>query len=179
MLRLEVRGVRETRERLEALVSELGDMSDLWDRFAGVMVATEEEWFATGGEGTWPRLAASTERDRFRQGYLLLGPLIRTGALLESLTNPEQAMQIGQGRSTLGTFTRNAMTWGTDVQDERGREYAHYHQGTDPVTGEPAGYAPHPPERQVIPWPLPVHTQAALLSEEEAWLAEIVRKAGL
>lgn len=175
-LRLELAGVVETRERLRALIDELDDMSPLWGMYAEIMAATEAAWFSSEGEGSWPPLAASTIREKARLGYTA-DPLIRTGDLLASLTNPAVAMEIGQGRSTLGTFTRNAMTWGTSVEDERGREYAHYHQHTDPNTGEPRpDYGVHPPERQVIPWPLPPQTRAQFESANETFIAEAIKR---
>lgn len=171
-LRLEVAGITETRARLRDLIADLDDFEQLWEDYALVMVQTEEEWFASEGGGTWPPLAPSTVRDKIRDGYPA-DTLIRTGDLLESLTDPAVAMEIGQGRSTLGTFTRNSMTWGT------GREYAHFHQHSDPVTGEPRDYGSQPPERQVIPWPLPAHTQATLEAANEAFVREAIERSGL
>lgn len=176
-LRLEIAGVAETRAKLAELVDRLDDLSGLWDAYAGVMIQTEEEWFASNGGGTWPPLADVTVREKIRMG-VPLDTLIRTGDLLESLTTP-LAMSVDQGRSTLGTFTRKAMTWGTDVRDDRGRAYAPYHQHQDPVTGEPFDFGRHPPERQVIPWPLPAHTQAQLASENERFVEEAIRESGL
>lgn len=178
MLRLEIKGVSETRDRLAALGAQLEDMQGLWDRYASIMSETEAEWFASEGEGSWPPLAASTARYKLRHGWPP-ETLIRRGVLVESLVDPLQAMEVSQGRSTLGTFTRKAMTWGTDARDDRGREYAHYHQNVDPVTGEPAGYPPRPPERQVIPWPLPLQTRAKMQAADEDWVAEAIRRSGL
>lgn len=177
-LRLEIRGVAELRGRLQQLVENLEDMEDLWRRYGEIMASTEAEWFATNGDGAWPPLAADTIRDKLRHGWPV-ETLVRRGDLRESLTDPLQAMDVSQGRSTLGTFTRKSMTWGTDVRDDRGREFAHYHQHTDPVTGEPMDYGTHPPERQVIPWPLPIQTQAALQAEAEDWVTDAIRRSGL
>lgn len=177
-LRLEIAGVAQTRAQLEALAVELEDMEGLWDKYAQIMSANEAEWFASEGDGLWPPLADSTLRYKESHGYPP-DTLIRTEALVESLIDPVQAMDVSQGRSTLGTFTSKQMTWGTDVTDRRGREYAHYHQNTDPVTGEPAGYPPRPPERQVIPWPLPAAWRAQMEAANEEWLAEAIERSGL
>lgn len=178
MLRLELVHVAETRAALHELVDQLDDLTDLWASYAAIMVRTEEDQFSSQGGGMWPPLAPSTIREKAAHGFAL-DPLIRTGALLESLTDAGQAMELGQGRSTLGTFTRNAMTWGTNVTDDRGREYAHYHQHTDPVTGEPADYGTDPPLRQVIPWPLPASTKAQMESANEDFIREAIRRSGL
>jgi hypothetical protein len=175
---LEIAGIVETRDRLAVLVDELGDMEGLWARYAEIMSATEAEWFASNGDGLWPPLASDTVRDKLANGYPP-ETLVRTGALLESLTDPAQAMDVSQGRSTLGTFTENAMTWGTSVTDERGREYAHYHQHTVEGTMLPYDYGDRPPERQVIPFPLPAEVEAEMLAADEDWLAECIRKADL
>lgn len=178
-LRLEVRNVTEVRAKLAALVDNLADMEGLWERYGKIMAVTEGEWFASAGDGAWPPLADSTVREKVAGGWPI-EPMIRRGDLLESLMDPARAMEIGQGRSTLGTFTRNAMTWGTDVEDDRGREFAHYHQHTDPVTGEPTvAYGNDPPLRQVIPWPLPLQTRAEMDAADEEWVADVIRRSGL
>lgn len=178
MFRLEIEGVVRKRTELRDLVENLNDMGPLWDAYAEIMSKMEGEWFATEGDGLWPPLARSTLDDKLSAGWPP-NTLIRTGALLESLTDPAQAMDVGQGRSTLGTFTENSMTWGTDVQDERGREYAPYHQGVSAVTGEPVSYGGQPPERQVIPWPLPPHTRGEMKVADEMFVDECVRRSGL
>lgn len=190
MLRLEVIGISDTRARLAHLVDELADWDGLWDRYAGIMVGTEEQWFDSQGDGGWPPLAPSTVRYKARRPWWSQEPVRRSDLLMDSLLDPAMAMEISQGRSTIGTFTRNVMTWGTDVTEAeeyallglprgREREYAHYHQGVDPVTGEPADYGTHPPERQVIPWPLPAHTRAQMAHADEEWLEDAIRKSGL
>lgn len=177
-LRLEVRGVVETQARLRQLVANLEDMTDLWADYAGIMVATEQDWFASEGDGLWPPLDPRTIAEKLRHGFPA-DPLIRTGDLLASLTDPAQAMDVGQGRSTIGTFTRSTFSWGTDVADERGREYAHYHQHSHDVTGEPLDYGTHPPERQVIPWPLPPEVEAQMDAANERFAERAIEESGL
>lgn len=176
-LRLEVYDANVSAKLLR-FAEELGDMESLWERLAGLMVENEEEWFRTHGMGEWPDLAWSTKRQKLRKGYPE-DALIRTGQLFESLTDPLQAMDVGQGRTTMGTYTRNQMTWGTDVLNERDEEYAHYHQGTDPVTGEPVWYGNDPPQRQVIPWPIPIHWQQEFGAAEEQFVEECIRRSEL
>jgi hypothetical protein len=175
---VEVAGVVETRERLRKLVDELGDMEDLWAKYAEVMSAGEAEWFASNGEGAWPPLAHDTVREKERGGWPP-ETLVRTGALVESLTDPGQAMSVSQGRSTLGTFTSSEMVWGTSVADDRGREYAHYHQHTEEGSMIDHDYGGRPPLRQVIPQPLPAAWQSAMLDADDAWVRECLEKSGL
>ena len=183
-LRLEMKGVVRTRERLQRLAGKIEDMSDLWPRMGDVLADLEEGWFMSEGYGTWDQLAESTAKYKAAHGFPDL-ILQRTEQLRESLTDPLEAMQVGQGRSTLGTFTRNSMTWGTDVRDPRpessGQEYAHFHQGTDGVTGEPTIHYNHwsgelLPVRQPIPWPLPINWQVEMDHAAEEWLDEAVRE---
>lgn len=178
MFRVEVEGVARKRAQLADFIENIGDMGPLWEAYGEIMAKTEKDWFASEGDGLWPPLARSTVRDKEQHGWPP-ETLVRTGALLESLTNPAQAMGVGQGRSTLGTFTRNSMTWGTDVTDDRGREYAHYHQGVSAVTGEPVSYGGQPPQRQPIPWPLPPHTRGEMAVADEIFVDECVRRSGL
>lgn len=175
---LELVGVKEKQAELGVFVEALGDMEGLWRRYAEIMSATEAEWFASNGDGMWPPLAEDTLRDKLASGYPP-ETLVRTGALMESLIDPAQAMDISQGRSTLGTFTESAMTWGTSVADERGREYAHFHQHTLEGTMIPFDYGDRPPERQVIPWPLPASVEAEMLAADEDWLGDCIRRSGL
>lgn len=191
-LRLEIRGVKEVRAKLGKLRVDLDDWEALWERLSAVMVEVETIQFETEGAEFGPRwdpLAPSTIKDKIRYGFPL-DPLIRTDALFESLTDPLQAMDVSQGRSTIGTFTANQMTWGTDVTEpDEGkgtspdREYAHYHQGVDPVTGELTSYGGRPPERQVIPWDegtgLPITVQQKFTEAEDDWVEEMLRESGL
>lgn len=179
---VEVAGVVETRERLRKLVVELGDMEDLWARYAEIMSAGEAEWFASNGDGSWPPLAHDTVRDKELGGWPP-ETLVRTGNLLESLTDPLQAMNVESGpasaRSTLGTFGANMMTWGTSVTDDRGREYAHYHQHTQEGTMLEHDYGGRPPQREVIPQPLPAAWQSQMRDADDAWVRECLEQSGL
>jgi hypothetical protein len=167
-LRLDLRGVKEIRAALAEVIGRFFDMTDLWLDYAEILSRFEAEWFQTEGRGAWPPLAPETLLWKARHGYPP-DPLIRTGNLLESLTDPGQAAQVGQGRTSLGTFSRQAFSWGTDVVDERGREYAHYHQygeGSNPL-------------RQVIPWPLPADVDAELEAANQRFAERVIRESGL
>lgn len=167
-LRLEIRGVVETRAALRQFTERIADMELLWLDYGDILARFEAEWFASEGRGAWPPLAESTLKWKLAHGYPA-DPMIRTGNLLESLTNQERAMEVGQGRSTLGTFTRDSFSWGTDAKDERGREYAHFHQdgeGKNPV-------------RQVIAWPLPADVEAELDNANRRFVDEVILSSGL
>jgi phage gpG-like protein len=123
----------------------LQDLSGLWARFAPIMSAIERQWFDTAGFGTWPPLAESTVAEKERLGFPS-DPLVRTGNLRDSLVDPSRAMRVG----------RNVMVWGTDV------DYAEHHQ--DPAV------AGRPPERQVIPDPMPPDLRRRFESATVAWI---------
>lgn len=120
MFRLELLYANEVKAMLAEFVDNIADYVPLWDDVSEIMVEHEGELFATEGFGLWPPLAPKTVEYKERHGFPL-DPMIRTGILLESLTDPTQAARVEQGRSTLGTFTANAFSWGTEV------EYAGYH----------------------------------------------------
>lgn len=122
------------------------DLVPLWDMFEPVMVALEERQFDTQGGGAWPPLAESTMLQKARHGWPA-EPLVRTGDLKASLTDPGRA------------FTKGPMhaEWGTDVT------YAHYHQdGTTKM-----------PMRQVIPDPFPATDRQLLEREMVTWINEV------
>lgn len=177
---LELVGLSEARARIGRLRASLTDLVPLWERVGMTMAEVEAEWFLSEGEGSWPTLARTTLVDKSRIPTLF-GPeaiLVRRGDLFESLTDPAVAMEIGQGRSSLGTFTKSSMSWGTDVRDDRGREYAHFHQHLDEA-GQPSDYGRHPPERQVIEWPMSPLTLAALHEDMDEFAREALRDAGI
>jgi phage gpG-like protein len=105
---------------------ELQDLHPLWERFIPLMEQFETERFSSDGFGEWEPLAESTLRQKEAHGYPL-DPLVRTGALLASLTDPGQAADVSDDR----------MTWGTDV------DYAHFHQDGGTTPGRP-------PQRKVL-----------------------------
>src|SRR5687767_4718338 len=101
---------------LERFGEEITEFEPLWSDISDIMVASTEELFATEGRGQWPPLAERTIREKTRLGYPL-DPLIRRGhdgGLLGSLTDPELAAQVHG----------DSFSWGTDVRDDRGREFA-------------------------------------------------------
>lgn len=111
---------------------ELDNLDGLWDRFKPLMSELEEEVFGSHGFGAWPALAESTQRQKAALGY----PgdiMVRTGRLRESLINPGQAART----------SAHEMEWGTSV------DFAHWHQEGGSIEGRP-------PERELIPDPMPV-----------------------
>lgn len=110
----------------------LRDLTPLWRRFSRTMAAIERERFASEGGGEWPPLAASTLLEKERLGFPAF-PLIRTGELYQSLTDPSRA----------AAFSAQEMTYGTDVP------YAKYHQGFRDDSGAPTDPG-RPPVRKVI-----------------------------
>lgn len=126
------------------------DLDPLWDRFKPVMAAIEEQQFATEGHGDWPALADSTIRQKAALGFPP-DPLIRTGALRRSLTDPGQAART----------TPRSMTWGTDVA------YAHWHQDGGSIPGRP-------PQRKVID--LTVEDRRRFEREMLSWVNQLAAR---
>lgn len=123
---------------------ELEDLDPLWDRFSEVLPDIFGRWFASHGDGEWPPLAESTIEQKSRLGYPP-DPLVRTGHLLDTLRDPNAAVE----RSP------DQMSWGSEA------EYAGYHQEGDGV-----------PQRQVIPDPFPAEDRRKLEQEMVEWLNE-------
>lgn len=120
------------------------DLTSLWERFARTMSSIEQERFSSRGYGEWPALAASTLAQKAAHGFPL-DPLVRTGALRDSLTDPGTA---GKDRGP------QHFSWGTDV------EYAEYHQdGTDKM-----------PQRKVLE--IRVEDRQRLERDQVSWLNE-------
>jgi hypothetical protein len=126
-IRLDIANMPRVTKKLREFGASLDDMEQLYDDLAQIMVEHEHQWFASEGRGSWPPLATSTQVWKFQHGYPL-DPMVRTGDLLESLTDPERAMRIEQGRSSLGTFTSKSFSWGTEITNDRGDPYPRYHQ---------------------------------------------------
>jgi phage gpG-like protein len=168
-VRLKIKGVNEVKDKLRAAQRNLSDMESLWDKVTELMIEIETELFDSEGATAipvWPPLAASTIERKTRQGLPLV-PMIATGALEESLTS-KIAGEVSQGRSTLGTFTENVFSWGTDVL------YAGYHQ--DPSFSPEHTDINNPPIRNVV------NVTPDLLSRLdetiEDWMGESLREAG-
>jgi hypothetical protein len=168
-IRLQVTGVAEVKAKAQRLRRNLTDWDELWDRITDVMIEHEEILFATEGataEPPWPPLAEATLQKKARLG-LPLDAMVATERLKESLTSPE-AGEVGQGRSTLGTFTQDVFSWGTDV------EYAGYH--VDPRFAPEHTDPNRPPIRNLVnvtPDLLERVNEAA-----SGWLDDAVREAG-
>lgn len=117
--------LKQTAEFQAALL----DLEPLWELVKPEVSRMEEEQFSSQGHGAWPPLADTTLAIKEAGGWPS-DPLIRTGDLKASLTDPGRAADSGPQR----------MIWSTDV------EYARFHQtGTRRM-----------PMRQVIPDPYPV-----------------------
>lgn len=157
----------------------LQDFSGLWVRFAKTMAAIEVERFATAGHGEWPPLAPATLIEKERLGFPP-DPLIRTGDLVESLTDAARAARMDP----------QSMSWGTDVP------YAQYHQegGTitrrttrtvnvGPGVGQRAGARGvvtdesvwHLPQRKVLD--IRVDDRRRLETDMVGWLNDVAREA--
>lgn len=129
----------------------LSDFTGLWNRFADTMEQIEVERFGSRGYGEWPPLQPSTVAEKAREGFPF-GPLIRTGELVDSLTDAERAMQM----------TPQTMTWGTDVED------AHWHQEGGTTPGRP-------PQRKVLD--IRVSDRRRLETDMVGWLNDVARQA--
>ena len=128
---------------------ELRDLRPLWDRFEPVMAEMEQRQFDTRGDGAWPPLAESTLRQKSMRGWPA-DPLVRTGALKDSLTDPGRA------------FTKGPMNaeYGTNIP------YAHYHQdGTSKM-----------PARQVIPDPVKAEDRRKFEREMVRWIDSVAAR---
>lgn len=134
---------------------ELTDFTGLWERFADTLEDVEHERFATEGFGEWPPLAPSTIREKTRLGFPVT-PLVRTGALEESLTKRELAMRL----------TPQSMSWGTDVP------YAKYHQGWQDE-GVPTDEG-RPPVRKVLD--IRLEDRRRLEASMVGWINEVAAR---
>ncbi len=173
MLRLEITGILESRAKLDRFSHLIRDMNALWDRYAVIMAEVEAQWFATRGKGTWPPLAKATlakkltpsYRSRGIRGPFFGGPLIATGKLRDELTSVS-AGEVGQGRTTLGTFTRSTFSWGTN----------------DDVAGYHWDGRVRPnfmPRRPPIEWPPSPATMARFERANRDFVEEALREAGM
>jgi phage gpG-like protein len=129
--------LQQTGRFQEALLN----LEPLWELVKPVAAQVEEEQFDTQGQGAWPALADSTLARKASGGWPE-DPLIRTGDLKASLTDPGRAADVGPRH----------MIYGTDSS------YAIFHQlGTSKM-----------PQRQVIPDPYRVEDrrkiEAAMVS---------------
>lgn len=162
-LRLDVVYLTDLQERLKELQLKLDDWDPLWSSIDDIMVEHEQAWFASNGEGTWPKLADYTIKDKARRGYPP-ETLIREGDLLASLTDPESAGEVGQGRTTLGTFTRKSYSWGSDEPT------AQYHQDGR----ETPNFMPARPVIVLTP-----HLLRQIEDAQEGFLDDLIKEAGL
>lgn len=169
-IRLTISGLEQSRAKLKRLKQNLDDFEGLWDRIADVMIRHEEELFATEGataEPVWPPLAESTIAYKVAHGFPI-DAMVRTERLKESLTSPE-AGEVSQGRDSLGMFTANVFSWGTDV------EYAGYH--VDPKYAPEHTDITRPPIRNLVTVTPDLVVEVNRAAED--WLDDAVREAGI
>lgn len=129
----------------------LEDLSGLWRRFIPIVSDIEQRWFESEGGGAWPALAESTLARKAALGYSAkpLRTDDRPESLYRTLVDPNQAARVEASR----------LVWETDVP------YAHWHQDGGTVPGRP-------PQRQVIPDPLPLADRRLLESATVSWINE-------
>ena len=129
----------------------LEDLTGLWERFVPLVAAMEERWISSRGDGSWPDLAESTLASKQQRGFSLepLRTDDRPESLYRTLVDPQQAARIGPG----------SLIWETDVA------YAHFHQDGGDVAGRP-------PQRQVIPDPIPLADRRTFEAATVSWLNE-------
>lgn len=126
----------------------LFDFSGLFEAFKPVMAEIEQEQFSSHGHGAWPELAESTLR--YKKGD---GILRETNTLYDSLVDPNVAMRVGARSAEYGTSV----------------DYAHWHQTGGTTPGRP-------PQRQVIPDPLPAGMRQRLEVVMIRWINEIAAR---
>lgn len=175
-LRLNITGLKKAELSLARFADLIDDYGPLWERYIAIMTEVELEWFASKGNGTWAPLAKSTVKrkpkttkwykSRGQYGPFPLDPLIATGKLLEELTDPSEAAEIGQGRTSLGTFDVKSLSWGTD---DPIAEY-HWDGRTTPN---------FMPARPPIQWPPSPATMARFDRANEDFVRERAREAGI
>jgi hypothetical protein len=161
----------EVKAALERAQVNIEDFGELWDRIGMTMADHVQETFDTDGFGFWDPLNMLTVAQKYRLGVAFPeDPMIRTGNLLASLTNPEEAGEVSQGFSTIGTFTGKAYSYGTDVVNDRGQTYAQFH-------------ADHPDHNPNLPLRDPIMVTPKLLEEIEEdskdFLRDAFREAGI
>jgi phage gpG-like protein len=169
-IRLQVTGIKELRTKLKRLRDNLNDYEELWDRVAEIMIEHEETLFSTEGATAsppWPPLAPSTVAYKVSQGFPI-DAMVRTGALKESLTSP-LAGEVGQGRDSLGQFTSNVFSWGTDIP------YAGYH--VDPRYAPEHTDPDNPPIRNLVT--VTPDLLAKINRAAEEWLEDARKEAGI
>lgn len=128
---------------------ELDNLAGLWERIIPVMVEVERDWFDTHGQGAWPDLAEATLERKQAAGFSPepLRTDDRQGSLYDTLTDPQLAADAGA----------RELVWSTGVP------YAHWHQDGGTVEGRP-------PQRQVIPDPMPVSYRRQFEQAMVSWL---------
>lgn len=129
----------------------LQNLLPLWQRFIPIISRLERAWFESHGAGAWPELAESTLERKRAHGFSLepLRTDDRQGSLYDTLVDPQLAADVGERQ----------LVWSTGVP------YAGFHQDGGSVPGRP-------PQRQVIPDPLPVEYRRQLEQATVSWINE-------
>lgn len=134
----------------------LEDMTGLWRRFVPIISAMERRWFESHGDGAWPELAPATVKQKAARGFTA-DPLRtddRPESLYQTLIDPQKAARV----------EAHALIWETTVP------YAGYHQDGGSIPGRP-------PQRQVIPDPLPLADRRLLEAATVSWINEAAAQA--
>lgn len=111
---IESKGDEAAAKLLRGLGKSAADPRPAFQQIADELRLGEAAWFASDGRGEWPHLAEATVAYKQREG-MPSQPLVRTGALLRSLTAQ-------RGASSRRTVTAKQMRFGTRVP------YAVFHQ---------------------------------------------------
>lgn len=117
---IEEHGADVAARHLQGLAKQGEDPRPAFQQIIDELRAGEAGWFATHGEGGWPRLAESTLERKERQG-LPRDPLVASRDLLRSLT-------VKRGRGAIRSATKTRMRFGSKLY------YALFH---DRGTGVP------------------------------------------
>lgn len=113
---ISVTGLAENRRRLATWGTKIESLAPAWQQVAEDLRGDFASQFASQGgfygkSSKWAPLMPATVKDRERKGYLGTWPiLIRTGALISSLINPDDSAHIEQITDTSLVIGTNYFT---------------------------------------------------------------------